>query len=103
MQCTLPINIYIEKMYLITGIWCIILFFLSIYSFFDYLGFLTLSRKNFVEKRLNNLSENDKIKVENNLTNIRPDDLLVLKLIKDNTSDYEVTNIIRKLNKTATN
>jgi hypothetical protein len=99
MQCTLPINIYIEKIYLITGIWCIVLFFLTMYNFLQYLLFLTITGSKFIEKRLNNLSENDKKVEENNLKNLRPDDLLVLKLIKDNTSDYEITNLIKKLNK----
>jgi len=98
MQCTLPINIYIEKMYYITGIWCIILFFLTMFSFFQYAFFMCFSRKKFIEKRLNNIAKNQEKPDENHLTELRPDDLLVLELIKVNTSEYEITNLIKKLN-----
>lgn len=98
MQCTLPINIYIEKMYFIVGVWCIFLFFLTMYNFIRYLIFVTSSRKKFIENRLIGSSEGEE-KPKNNLVDLRPDDLLVLELIKVNTSEYDIIELVKKLNK----
>lgn len=98
MQCTLPINIYIEKMYFIVGIWCIILFCITVYNFIRYLYFLSFSRGAYIQKRLVANPDTNEIP-ENNLENIRPDDLLVLELIKVNTSEYDLVDIVKKLNK----
>lgn len=97
MQCTLPINIYIEKMYYIIGIWCIILFVITMVSFFRYIIFLVTSRNRYVQNLLIK-TENDEMP-ENHLENLRPDDLLCLELIKVNTSEYDLINVVRKLNK----
>ena len=98
MQCTLPINIYIEKMYYIIGIWCIILFLLTMFNFFHYVFFLSISRKTYIDKRLIADPESDELP-PNNLKDLRPDDLLVLELVKVNTSEYELINLVKKLNK----
>lgn len=98
MQCTLPINIYIEKMYWIVGIWCIFLFFITIVNFIRYVMFLSYSRGKYVEKRLVRNPDTDELPV-NNLENLRPDDLLVLELIKVNTSEYDLVTLVKKLNK----
>lgn len=98
MQCALPVNIYIEKMYYIIGIWCIFLFLLTMFNFMRYVFFLSVSRSKYIEKRLITNSETDELPA-NNLKNLRPDDLLVLELIKANTSEYDLIRIIKKLNK----
>jgi len=98
MQCTLPINIYIEKMYYIIGVWCIFLFFLTMFNFFRYIFFLSSSRANYITQRLVANPETDEMP-SNNLESLKPDDLLVLELIKVNTSEYELINLVKKLNK----
>lgn len=97
-QCTLPINIYIEKMYWIIGIWSIFLFFITMYNFIRYVMFLSKSNDEYIQRRLIKNETTEEMPV-NNLANLRPDDLLVLELIKVNTSEYDLVTLIKKLNK----
>ncbi len=85
-------------MYYIIGIWCIFLFFLTIFNFIRYTFFLTSSRSKYISQRL--IADPDTNEMpNNNLEGLRPDDLLVLELIKVNTSEYELINLVKKLNK----
>lgn len=86
-------------MYIIIALWSLILFFITIFQAFKYIIDLCRSSKSFIERHLQRTeTETDNGTAKNNLTNLRPDDVLVLKLIKANTSDYDLSFIIRELN-----
>jgi len=97
LQCALPASIYIEKMYIIIALWSFFLFFLSLYRAVIFLISQFFSYKTFIEKHLErtNINNNNK---KNNLNDLKPDDVLVLKLIKENTSDYDLSFVIAELN-----
>ena len=96
-QCTLPINIYIEKMYFIAAIWSIVLFVMTLVNIAQYAVLLTCYTQSFISKYLNMHNEKEPIE-EHNLKNLRADDILVLRLIRKNTSEHDVSHVIQKLN-----
>lgn len=85
-------------MYWIIGIWSIFLFFITMYNFIRYVMFLSKSNDEYIQRRLIKNETTEEMPV-NNLANLRPDDLLVLELIKVNTSEYDLVTLIKKLNK----
>ena len=89
MQCTLPMNIYLEKMYLIVWVWSLILFFLTVFNIFRYIYFCTCGKKNIY---------NDYFEGYSNIGDLNIDTLVVLKLIKENTSTFDIHNVIESLN-----
>ncbi len=99
-------NIYIEKMYIIVAIWSLLLFFLTLFKAFQNIFLLCCCGKNFILKHLNQTQDDDdSIKKKNNQTYhnkleyMRPDEVLVLRLIKANASDYDLSLVIRELSK----
>ena len=97
-------NIYIEKMYIIVALWSLLLFFLTLFKAFQYLFSLCCCSKDFILKHLNQTEDDDdndknKPSFHNKLNHMRPDEILVLKLIKANSSDYDLSLVIRELSK----
>ena len=101
-------NIYIEKMYMIVAVWSLFLFSITLVKAFQHLFSLCCCNKQFIEKHLSRTRDDDddddetnKSSIHNNnkLDHLRPDEILVLKLIKANASDYDLSLVIRELNK----
>lgn len=79
-QCALPINIYIEKMYLIIFVWLLFLFVLMICSIFYNLFFI-LNRKKFIFSEINSEKIDDST-VHELSDFLKPDGVLVLSILK---------------------
>ena len=92
-QCALPINIYIEKIYIGVWIWLWVLLALTIYGIFSYI-FRILRRNSFLKDRMG--QEKDFQRLKNYLT---VDGFLSLHLIKSNTNNFYVCSIISTLYK----
>lgn len=102
LQCTLPINIYIEKLYLIVWFWLwFVLITTSLNIFYTiYMILLPHSRRSFILKRLNNLSnlsENHGDILDQLYNLLKIDGVEVLSLIYTNTNNVHVNNIFQEL------
>jgi hypothetical protein len=93
-QCTLPINIYIEKIYRIVWIWLWILIFVMSYSLISYI-FKLWKPTSFITERIDS---SDQQEVEGLKRELKSDGMLVLRLLKTNTSNYYVTSVLSNLN-----
>jgi innexin len=109
-QCTLPINLYIEKIYLIIWFWLWLLLGIITLNILNYIYLLTTRNKDFVNNRYdvdpieknedNNESNNDELQVdmsEDFVKYLKPDGILLLRLLKINTSSLYVSVILSKL------
>ena len=95
LQCTLPINVFLRKVFLIVYLWLIVLFLLIILDIFKYLIFL-FNGKKFVA----NLINEEKINEENLdelCKSLKADGLVVLKLLKSNTNSFNASAIANNL------
>lgn len=95
LQCTLPINVYLRKVFLIIYLWLIVLFLLIIFDIFKYLIFF-FNAKKFVASLINEekLSEEN---LDELCKSLRADGLVVLKLLKSNTNSFNASAIANKL------
>lgn len=86
-------------MYIIIALWSFFLFFVSLIRAASFLMSQFFSYKTFINKHLErtNASKNNQ-EIKNNLNDLKPDDVLILKLIKENTSDYDLSFVIAELN-----
>lgn len=105
-QCTLPINIYIEKMYIILWVWLWILLAITLVNFIT--EAISLWRMDsYLTKELLQNAENSKNLAPKDLTELKeylkPDGILILKLIKSNTNRYYSFTILNNLFKSANN
>jgi innexin len=110
-QCALPINLYIEKMYIMIWFWLWILFIVTVLSIFKYLFLLVARNKQFIANRRevdlgrSNYDEEtsklnaieDKYIDEQFIRHLKPDGVLLLRLLKANTSSLYVNLIVSKL------
>lgn len=94
-QCTLPINIYIEKMYLIIFAWLCFLFVLIIISIVYNFVFIVRGKR-FLSSEIND-EKLDDYAVTKLKSYLRPDGMLCLKLLKSNTNRYYVSNVLTSL------
>jgi hypothetical protein len=107
LQCTLSINLYLEKFYIIIWFWLWFVLIATVYSIIVHLVSFTKNRKFFIQSRLeckhktNNggacstcADDAKKILSETNL-----DTLLVLNLVHANTSEFFLSAIINELNR----
>ncbi len=95
LQCTLPVNIYIEKIYIIIWGWLWILMGLIAYSFVRQLISLSRARRYLLSEF--DQEEESKQDLGSFGDYLKQDGLLVLKLIKSNTNKYYATNILNNL------
>lgn len=97
-QCTLPINIYIEKMYIIIWVWLWILFAAIIVDTICQLK-LILWPKSFLKGEIQGFSKMDDGDRDLNTFQraLTSDGALVLSLVKENTNRYYVSNILTQL------
>jgi hypothetical protein len=93
-QCTLPINIYIEKIYRIVWAWLWILMLVMSLSLISYIVKLWKSNS-FLKERVDNIDQQE---IEGLKRELKPDGILVLRLLKTNTSNYYVTSVLSNLN-----
>ncbi|CAF0995257.1 unnamed protein product [Brachionus calyciflorus] len=95
LQCTLPINIYLKKIYIVIYSWLIFLFFLLIANIVYNLVYL-FNGKKYLINQINEekIDDNCLARLRNN---IKADGLIVLKLLKSNTSRYYASNIVTNL------
>ncbi len=92
-QCALPINIYIEKAYMIIWSWLWILLVIITIDIIMYI--INYFRSyHFIRKRLTDLNLDEQIFLANSLTK---DGILTLKLVKSNTNDFYVNAILSNL------
>jgi hypothetical protein len=92
-QCALPTNIYIEKMYMIIWGWLWILLSLNLASIL-WSFFQIFRSKTFLAERLIHLTETEQEVLARNLTT---DGILALRLLKSNTNDFFVNSILQQL------
>ena len=105
-QCTLPINIYIEKIYLIIWIWLWVLLVALFVSFVNHVRFVARAER-FLGDELRaqaeqfehngtmaDITQND---VERFRNYLRLDGVLLIKLIKANTTRFYTMNILKNL------
>lgn len=97
-QCALPINIYIEKMYLIIWTWLWILLVLVLYDLIKICRNICCSQTKLLHADIttNKLLTDKQIEFLDEFR-LSPDAFLVLNLIKWNTCKYNVTLIVRNL------
>lgn len=95
LQCTLPINVYLRKVFLIVYFWLLVLFFLVVADIFKFIIFLLNGRK-----FLASLIKEEKI-IEESLDylsgGLKADGLVVLKLLKSNTNNFNASAIATNL------
>ena len=94
-QCTLPVNVYLRKLYVIIYSWLLFLFFLLIVNIIYNLSFLVSGKKFLVEQI--HEEKLDQSTVSRLKDNMGSDGLIILKLLKSNTNRYYSSNIITGL------
>jgi hypothetical protein len=94
-QCALPINIYIEKMYLILWIWLWILLLIIICDIIKFI-FQFLRSNSFIYDRLDILNLDQQEHVSKMLTK---DGVLTLRLLKSNTNEFYINAILSNLSR----
>jgi hypothetical protein len=98
LQCTLAINIYLEKFYIIIWFWLWFVLLSTVLSIFNYILRFTMKRRFFIQSRLESNNEMDREKcVDIFLRETNLDTLLVLKIIHSNTSEFYASAIINEL------
>jgi innexin len=95
-QCTLPINNYIEKIYIAVWLWLWFLLLLNVLDFFRLLFFLKSGSKSYIRAYLDS-NQNGNNSTKNLRAYLRWDGLLLLQLIESNTSNYYVICILSSL------
>lgn len=103
-QCVLSINIFTEKIYIILWFWFVVL---SAFTFIDLCMFvfrncLPSQRYFYVKKHVfifSNLKKTNQMKVLNEFSNkfLKPDVILVLKIIATNVNDLVVSELVKHL------
>ena len=107
-QCLLPVNILIERLYFLIWAWYVILFFLTIFNIISWcLEFVSFSKKGLVEKYLNiseKLSGNKTSEDENgkNINKfissyLKNDGILLILLVKSVCGDIIFMEVLRIL------
>jgi innexin len=96
-QCALPINNYIEKIYIFVWFWLWVLLFLNVLDFFRIIFFLKSGSKSYI-KAYASTDENQN-SYKNISSYLRSDGLLVLKLLESNTSNYYIICILSTISK----
>ncbi len=102
-QCTLPVNIYIEKMYVLIYIWLWLLAGLTVFSFIRDIFFVR-SSSNFLANELENQVENlNGESLEAFQKYLKADGVMLIRLIKANTNRYYSAAIVRNMFKLSIN
>jgi hypothetical protein len=103
-QCTLPVNIYIEKIYLVIYAWLWVLVILIVYSFVKDLLFVR-NADAFLRGELENQRHGavDQKSLTDFKKYLRTDGVVLLKLIKENTNRYYSSVITEKMLKHSEN
>ena len=95
LQCTLPMNIFIEKIYIGIWIWLwILLAVTSIGIFYTIFKAFPFYRKRFISKRITPNNNND---IDRIYKFLGLDGVLTLSLISSNTNDVNVNAIISEI------
>ena len=98
-QCTLPINLFNEKIFIFIWFWLVLVSFISIY--YCILWMMNLfnddSRKQFIERYLN-LSDFNTEKFHKFVFEyLKQDEIFLLRIVKENTNDLIVGELISAL------
>ena len=94
LQCTLPMNLFLEKIYVGIYIWLWILVLITLIGVFHMIFIiLPIYRKRFIKKRLLNQKTSD---VENLYKFLGLDGILTLCLLSSNTNDVNVNAIVNE-------
>ena len=103
-QCVLSINIFTEKIYVILWFWFVILTFLTLVDFFLFLfkNGLSSQRKKYIKKHVQIFTKINKEEhgaILNKFSNkfLKPDVVLVLKIIASNVNGIVVSELIKDL------
>lgn len=95
-QCALPINIYIEKMYIIIWVWLWILLAFLVVDILCLLK-LIISPNRFLINEIKGVVASDDPDFNKFKKHLKTDGALLLSLIKSNTNKYFVSILITKL------
>jgi hypothetical protein len=100
-QCTLPINLYNEKIFMFLWFWFFFVAALTAYNFIVWLSnFTSASRTSFVRRYLHRTSEHSEAKNDSKgfhgfvCDYLRQDGVFLLRIIKKNTNDLVIGELI---------
>jgi hypothetical protein len=102
-QCTLPINLFNEKIFIFIWFWLLLVAFISVYSLFSWIFTFTIrSRLSFIRRylKLNDRlgyetrSKDDKLLRAFVFDYLKPDGVFLLRIVKKNTNDIVVGELV---------
>ncbi|XP_013415367.1 uncharacterized protein LOC106177207 [Lingula anatina] len=102
-QCTLPINLFNEKIYMFIWFWLVLVAGATVFGFFTWMSLLFVRERNhFVRKNLKlmqKIATNSETKMTKafNTKYLKQDGVFILKLIGRNTSDVVVAEVVAEL------